>query len=188
MASQGASQTQDEFKEDFNFKYDFDEFNTQNSQQEDYDFSFKDSAGGGASQLEEVGQPPAVVADALAPEPEQLNVRARPRRLSVSILVFPAVNRFCMALLYGRAGRLTAKTGGFRPGQWSDQPPDTDRGDDAAFRDSVRLPLARALWPAQPQGNRVPPSRQFSARAMCDEEDDWILFRTLTHDGTTNFN
>ena len=26
-----------------------------------------------------------------------------------------------MALLYGRAGRLTAKNGGFRPGQWCDR-------------------------------------------------------------------
>ena len=34
--------------------------------------------------------------------------------LSVSYL-----NRFCMALLYGRAGRLTAKNGGFRRGQCS---------------------------------------------------------------------
>jgi hypothetical protein len=30
---------------------------------------------------------------------------------------FPYVNRFCMELLYGRAGRLTTKNGGFRPGQ-----------------------------------------------------------------------
>ena len=29
--------------------------------------------------------------------------------------VFPIANRFCMAFLYGRAGRLTAKNGGFRP-------------------------------------------------------------------------
>jgi hypothetical protein len=28
-----------------------------------------------------------------------------------------AAYRFCMALLYGRAGRLTAENGGFRPGQ-----------------------------------------------------------------------
>ena len=30
---------------------------------------------------------------------------------------FPAADRFCMAVLYGRAGRLTAGNGGFRPGQ-----------------------------------------------------------------------
>jgi hypothetical protein len=30
---------------------------------------------------------------------------------------FSLVNRFCMGLLYGRAGRLTAKNGGFRSGQ-----------------------------------------------------------------------
>ena len=30
---------------------------------------------------------------------------------------FPYENPFCMGLLYGRAGRLTAKNGGFRPGQ-----------------------------------------------------------------------
>ena len=32
-------------------------------------------------------------------------------------LAFPCVNRFCMGLLYGRAGRLNAKNGGFRRGQ-----------------------------------------------------------------------
>jgi hypothetical protein len=30
---------------------------------------------------------------------------------------FSYVNRFCMGLLYGRAGRLNTKNGGFRPGQ-----------------------------------------------------------------------
>ena len=30
---------------------------------------------------------------------------------------FPIGNRFCVALLYGRAGRVTAQTGGLRPGQ-----------------------------------------------------------------------
>ena len=33
-------------------------------------------------------------------------------------LAFSYVHRFSMALLYGRAGRLTAKNGGFRPGQY----------------------------------------------------------------------
>ena len=33
-------------------------------------------------------------------------------------LAFSCVNRFSMALSYWRAGRLTAKNGGFRPGQW----------------------------------------------------------------------
>ena len=32
-------------------------------------------------------------------------------------VVFPTVNRFCMVCLYGRAGRLTAQNGCFRPGQ-----------------------------------------------------------------------
>jgi hypothetical protein len=31
-------------------------------------------------------------------------------------LAFSIVNRFCMAVLYGRTGRLIAKNGGFRPG------------------------------------------------------------------------
>ena len=31
-------------------------------------------------------------------------------------VAFPTVNRFCMALLYGRAGCLTSQNGGFRPG------------------------------------------------------------------------
>ena len=34
-------------------------------------------------------------------------------------LKFSAVNRFSLALLHGLAGRLTAKNGGFRPGQWA---------------------------------------------------------------------
>jgi hypothetical protein len=42
-------------------------------------------------------------------------VRARPGRLSV--LAVSTVNRFCVGLLYGRAGRLTAQNGGSRPGQ-----------------------------------------------------------------------
>ena len=31
---------------------------------------------------------------------------------------FPIANRVCMGLLFGRAGRLTYKNGGFRPGQF----------------------------------------------------------------------
>ena len=31
--------------------------------------------------------------------------------------MFPIANQFCTAVLYGCAGRLTAKTGGLRPGQ-----------------------------------------------------------------------
>jgi hypothetical protein len=34
-----------------------------------------------------------------------------------STFAFSYVNLFCMAFLYGRAGCLTAKNGGFRPGQ-----------------------------------------------------------------------
>jgi hypothetical protein len=47
---------------------------------------------------------------------ERLAVRARPGRLS-GVGVFHVANRFCMALLYERAGRFTAKRGGFRPEQ-----------------------------------------------------------------------
>jgi hypothetical protein len=32
-------------------------------------------------------------------------------------LAFSYENPFCVGLLYGRAGRLTAENGGFRPGQ-----------------------------------------------------------------------
>jgi hypothetical protein len=42
-------------------------------------------------------------------------VRSLPGRLS-ALSVFHSY-RFCMVLLYGRAGRLTAQNGGFRPGQ-----------------------------------------------------------------------
>ena len=46
---------------------------------------------------------------------EEGAVRAVPGRLSA--IAFSCVNRFCMGFLYGRAGRLTAENGGFRPGQ-----------------------------------------------------------------------
>ena len=40
-----------------------------------------------------------------------------PTRSVYAQSAFPIVTRFCMAVLYGRAGRLTLQTGGFRPGQ-----------------------------------------------------------------------
>ena len=44
-------------------------------------------------------------------------VRARPGG-GQAPAAFPIVNRFCVALLYGRAaGRLADENGGFRPGQ-----------------------------------------------------------------------
>ena len=43
---------------------------------------------------------------------------ARPRPGAVRRpLAFPVANRFCVARLCGRAGRLAALFGGFRPGQ-----------------------------------------------------------------------
>ena len=53
-------------------------------------------------------------------------------------LAFSTVNRFCMALLYGRAGRLTAKNGGFRP-----VPYHADRRP----RGGARVGAAEARWP-----------------------------------------
>ena len=43
--------------------------------------------------------------------------RPGPARGGYAPLVFLPVNQFSMAMLYGRARRITAKTGGFRPGQ-----------------------------------------------------------------------
>ena len=43
-------------------------------------------------------------------------VWARPGRLSTLSVLH--INMFCMALLYGRAGRKQPKNGGFWPGQW----------------------------------------------------------------------
>jgi hypothetical protein len=62
----------------------------------------------------------AYIADEAAPHYEFPTARARPGRLGASMAsgAFPTVNRFYMALLHGRAGRLTAENGGFRPGQW----------------------------------------------------------------------
>jgi hypothetical protein len=48
-------------------------------------------------------------------------VRAALGRLS-ALIAFSYENPFCMGLLYGRAGRLTAENGGFRPGQSLDIP------------------------------------------------------------------
>ena len=42
----------------------------------------------------------------------------RARRGGEAPSAFSYTNRFCMARLHGRAGRLTVKNGGFRPGQW----------------------------------------------------------------------
>ena len=52
-------------------------------------------------------------------------VRARPGRLS-ALAAFSYENPFCMGLLYGRAGRLTAKNGGFRRGQCPNPTGDAD--------------------------------------------------------------
>jgi hypothetical protein len=41
--------------------------------------------------------------------------RSGPSRGCYAPFAFSIGNRFCMALLYGRAGRLTAENGGFRP-------------------------------------------------------------------------
>jgi hypothetical protein len=53
--------------------------------------------------------------------PDPPAVRARPGRLGGLSVPwrFPSKNMFCMAVLYGRAGRLTTLFGGSRPGQWS---------------------------------------------------------------------
>jgi hypothetical protein len=42
----------------------------------------------------------------------------RPREGVQAPLAFSVVNRVCVACLYGCTGCLTAKNGGFRPGQW----------------------------------------------------------------------
>ena len=49
-----------------------------------------------------------------------ITVRARPGRLSG--LSVPTVNRFCVALSYGRARCLAAQNGGSRPGQYNGRP------------------------------------------------------------------
>jgi hypothetical protein len=46
-----------------------------------------------------------------------LTVRARPGHLSGRGVLLSTANRFCTVLLYGRAGRSTAKHDAFRPGQ-----------------------------------------------------------------------
>ena len=48
---------------------------------------------------------------------EEAHIKVRAARGGEAALAFPYKNPFCMALLHGRAGRLTAENGGFRPGQ-----------------------------------------------------------------------
>jgi hypothetical protein len=42
--------------------------------------------------------------------------RSGPARAGYAPAAFPIVNRFSMARMYGRTGRITAQNGGFRPG------------------------------------------------------------------------
>ena len=51
------------------------------------------------------------------PHPPPAPDRSGPARGVYAFLAFSAVNRVCTALLCGRAGRLTAQNGGFRPGR-----------------------------------------------------------------------
>jgi hypothetical protein len=83
--------------------------------------------------LSRLGQPDIVLAEAHSmpvrrrrPVPQQhhhpglgrrRSALSAPPRGGYAPLAFSYVNRFCMGLLYGRAGRLTAKNGGFRRGQ-----------------------------------------------------------------------
>ena len=46
-----------------------------------------------------------------------LKIRPGPPWGGYAPLAFPIENQFCVAFLYGRAGRLTPQNGGFRPGQ-----------------------------------------------------------------------
>ena len=66
--------------------------------------------------------------DAHAADEANINVRAA--RGGKAPLAFSYVNLFCMALLYGGAGRLTARNGGFRAGSgtaWGSRPSSSRR-------------------------------------------------------------
>ena len=52
--------------------------------------------------------------------PSRCSTRPSPPGRLSGLPAFPILNRFCMALLYGRARRLTAQNGCFRPGQISE--------------------------------------------------------------------
>ena len=64
-----------------------------------------------------------------------------PARGGYAPLAFPTVDLLSMELLYGRAGRLTAKNGGFRPGQ--------SRGARPRARSGTRGRWARPFMPAR---------------------------------------
>jgi hypothetical protein len=67
-------------------------------------------------------------------------------------VAFSKVNRFCMVLVYELAGRRTAQTGGFRPGQGARRP----------WRTSASGTLAWT-WPRTPRASTGP--RGFSGSA-----------------------
>jgi hypothetical protein len=80
------------------------------------------------------------------------NITARAPRGGQAPLAFSYVNWFSMALLYGRAGRLTAKIGGFRPGQcMTTEEWHVKTTPNKPIRDAVRASI-RAANPRGPGG------------------------------------
>ena len=71
--------------------------------------------------------------------------------------MFPIVNRLCVALLYGRPGRVTVQNGGFRPGQFItklNQREATENGTTFMFAsrlDGAELVAARRLVCRSPE-------------------------------------
>jgi hypothetical protein len=74
-------------------------------------------------------------------------------------LAFAYVNRFSMVLLYGRTGCLTAKSGGFRPGQSPSAAAGTSTTSKGWARPRVGAPSARCCSPASAARRRssLPP-------------------------------
>jgi hypothetical protein len=115
-----------------------------------------------------LGRPPRHRARALPPahcplRQPRARRRTGPLRAFKAALAFPAVNLLSTTVLYGRAGRLTAKNGGFRPGQVYDR-----------------------------RGSRVPSSRRRgrSARTVRPRSPAGALppdLREATHDGPGPF-
>ena len=80
-----------------------------------------------------------------------------------------------MGLLYGRAGRLTAKNGGFRPGQWLEEKDKLIGGRDklqATNADIVSLQVRKApSWPRS--------WANFSPSQLCSHRNAWANLHLL---------
>jgi hypothetical protein len=114
---------------------------------------------------------PSEIEDCLHEDAVRVRVTVRARG-GEALLSFSTVNWFCMALLYERAGRLTVRNGGFRPGQGG-RAKSTSPGQTSLARRSAIVSESSATRdrsytaPSLPQ----PAPQQMAAGAFSSESD-----------------